>query len=290
MSPRPDSIELNINGHKIAAIRHHDPETEQSVRLLCLHGWLDNANSFVPLMPFLPSTDLVAIDLPGHGYSDHLDGGYSMTEMAWWTLAVMRSLGWQQCHLMGHSLGACIAPVVAVAMPDAIESLVMIDASGPLSEAAMLLPARLQQSMQDRFEPEKFVSRTFDSKQLAVAARLKATDMDTSSAQLIVDRQLESTQDGYRWKFDPRLRMTSPQYQTEEQVLAILSAVECPTLTILAENGFLAGRRNTESRLDSLQRREVITLAGNHHFHMDSPEPVAAAVNRFLGTRPALGG
>jgi pimeloyl-ACP methyl ester carboxylesterase len=105
-----------------------------------------------------------------------------------------------------------------------------------------------------------------------------------------VDRQLESTQDGYRWQFDPRLRMTSPQYQTEEQVIAILGAVECPTLTILAENGFLTGRRNTESRLGCLQRRETMTLAGNHHFHMDSPEPVAAAINRFLDTRPALGG
>ncbi|MEE9320769.1 MAG: alpha/beta hydrolase [Granulosicoccus sp.] len=290
MSPRPESTILDINGRKIAAIRHRDPEIDQPLRMLCLHGWLDNANSFVPLMPFLPSIDLVAIDLPGHGHSDHLDGGYSITDMTWWTLAVLQALDWQQCHLLGHSLGACIAPVVAVANPGVIETLTMIDASGPLSETPMLLPARLKQSMQDRFQSEKFASRTFASKELAVAARLKATTMEMSSARLIVDRQLESTQDGYRWQFDPRLRMTSPQYQTEEQVLAILGAVECPTLTILAENGFLAGRRNTESRLGRLQRRETITLAGNHHFHMDSPEPVAAAINRFLGTRPALGG
>ena len=38
---------------------------------LCLHGWLDNANSFLPLAEKLPQLQLVAIDLPGHGQSDH---------------------------------------------------------------------------------------------------------------------------------------------------------------------------------------------------------------------------
>jgi hypothetical protein len=31
-------------------------------------------------------------------------------------------------------------------------------------------------------------------------------------------------------------------------------------------------------------------LPGHHHLHMDTPEPVAAAINRFLDAMPALGG
>jgi pimeloyl-ACP methyl ester carboxylesterase len=38
-------------------------------RVLALHGWLDNAASFIPLA--LPKLDLVALDLPGHGHSVH---------------------------------------------------------------------------------------------------------------------------------------------------------------------------------------------------------------------------
>ncbi len=34
---------------------------------LCLHGWLDNAASFLPLMPYLPDRRIIAIDWPGHG-------------------------------------------------------------------------------------------------------------------------------------------------------------------------------------------------------------------------------
>ena len=44
-------------------------------RVLALHGWLDNAASFVPLAPELPGLDLVAPHLPGHGASDHLPPG-----------------------------------------------------------------------------------------------------------------------------------------------------------------------------------------------------------------------
>ena len=40
-------------------------------RVLALHGWLDNAASFLPLAARLPALDLVMLDLPGHGRSGH---------------------------------------------------------------------------------------------------------------------------------------------------------------------------------------------------------------------------
>ena len=40
-------------------------------KVMCLHGWLDNAASFVPLAPYLKDFDLLAIDLAGHGLSSH---------------------------------------------------------------------------------------------------------------------------------------------------------------------------------------------------------------------------
>jgi pimeloyl-ACP methyl ester carboxylesterase len=290
MQPQLESVALNIAGKTVAGIRQRDPAIEDAPKMLAIHGWLDNANSFVPLMPYLPAFDLVAIDLPGNGYSDWLSQGYSLHELCYQLTRIIESLGWSQCHLLGHSLGGCVAPMLTVANPQMFTTLTMIEASGPLSEAAEKLPARVAKAMKDRLQPQRFESRLFSSKQDAIVARLRAAKMAPTSAKLIIDRQTIKEDNGYRWRFDPRWRMASAQYQTEEQVMAVLSAIPCPTLTIIADDGYLAQRPEHETRLACLPNRQSVTLPGHHHLHMDSPEPVAAAINGFLKTLPALGG
>ena len=290
MQPQIKAVKLNVDGKTITGIRQHDPANTDAPKMLAVHGWLDNANSFVPLMPYLPAFDLVAIDLPGNGYSDWLSQGYSLHELSYQLLRIIDSLGWSECHVLGHSLGGCIAPIVTVANPQRVQTLTMIEASGPMSEPPEKLPARMAKAMQDRLDPARFESRLFNSKDEAIEARLRAAKMAPTSAKLIIDRQVTQDGTGYRWRFDPRWRMASPQYQTEEQVRATLAAITCPTLTILADDGYLAQRPEHESRLACLQDRQSATLPGHHHLHMDSPEPVAAAINGFLKTLPALGG
>lgn len=290
MRPTLETIGIDVDGIAIAGIRQRDKNLSDAPHLLCLHGWLDNANSFIPMMPYLPSLDLVAIDLPGHGYSDPLSGGYDIQRLAFHVCRVVRALDWSSCHVMGHSLGGCIAPYACVADPSGFDRLIMIEASGPLSEPADKLPDRLARAFADRTDSARYRSRTFKNKEEAVASRLRAAKMQSASAKLIIDRQLKASNDGYQWRFDKAWRYASAQYQTEEQVKAVLSAVNCPTLTVIADDGFLNGRESSEPRLACLQSRESITLSGQHHLHMDTPEPVAAAINRFLKTTPALGG
>ncbi|MEE6517181.1 hypothetical protein FKM82_027230, partial [Ascaphus truei] len=44
--------------------------------VLCLHGWLDNANTFDRLIPLLPQAcHYVALDFSGHGMSSHRPPG-----------------------------------------------------------------------------------------------------------------------------------------------------------------------------------------------------------------------
>lgn len=290
MRPALESVTLSIDGIEIAGIRQRDSNATDQPRMLCVHGWLDNANSFVPMMPYLPAFDLVAIDLPGNGYSDALPGGYQFHELSYLLYRIIQSLQWSDCHLTGHSLGGGLAPLLAVAHPPAVKSLTLIEASGSLSETADKLPERMVKAFKDRLNAERFESRVFDDKQSAVDSRLRAAKMHPASAKLIIDRQVQQTENGYTWRFDKRWRYASPQYQTEEQVQAVLKAVQCPTLAVLADDGYLIGRDHTHVRLDCIDQLESINLPGHHHLHMDTPEPVAAAINRFLQTTPALGG
>lgn len=109
MSLQP--FELQVGGARVAGLRNHGG----GPRVLALHGWLDNAASFVPLAPHLSALQLVAIDLPGHGHSAHLPAGASYTTAAaiCHVLDVADALGWDRFSLLGHSMGAGIASLTA---------------------------------------------------------------------------------------------------------------------------------------------------------------------------------
>ncbi len=287
--PRPESVSLTVQGKTIAGIRH-TARHDAPVKLLCVHGWLDNANSFVPMMSLLPEVDLLAIDLPGHGFSDHLDSVYTIPDSAFWVAAAIKAVGWDKCHIAGHSLGGIIAPLVAVGVPECVESLILIESSGALTNEADEFVDCLKRSMSDQLDEEKYASKLYKSKDDAVEARLRSAKMALPSAKLIIDRQLAEYEDGWRWRFDPKLRISTAHRLTEAHVRAINNRIACPVLSIIAKDGYLTSRDDTDSRLSLISDHRSITLAGHHHLHMDTPDPVAAAINQFLGTTPALGG
>ncbi len=274
----------------IALLRQREPNINSDTRVLCLHGWLDNANSFVPMMPYLPDMDLVAVDLPGHGHSSHLQGPYSVLDTTVRCLEIASALGWETFHVVGHSLGGSLALMLAVAAPDRVLTTTAIESAGPLAGPPEDFASRLQKAADDREHPERYQSRTFESREKAVESRLKAAKMDRLSAELIIRRQVQETDDGFTWRFDPALRNTSLSYMQETQVESAMAAIQCRTHIVVASDGFIAKRDETGARLGAVKDLLITELPGFHHLHMDTPEPVAAAINRFLGTRPALGG
>ena len=79
---------------------------------LGLHGWLDNAATWTTLAPLLPDdVHLVALDLPGHGQSDHLPEGvhYHDVEHVAHIHRAVNYLQWGRFSLLGHSLGGGLA-------------------------------------------------------------------------------------------------------------------------------------------------------------------------------------
>ena len=56
--------------------------SSKATPILCLHGYLDNSNSFMPLAPFLCQNNeyyMISVDLPGHGLSSALPAGIPYT-------------------------------------------------------------------------------------------------------------------------------------------------------------------------------------------------------------------
>ncbi len=256
---------------------------ENGERCLAIHGWMDNAASFAPLATALPEYHTVALDLPGHGLSTHLPEGchYHLLDHVQYVLAAADALGWTRFNLVAHSLGACIAPFVAVAAPERVSRLVMIDGIGPPTEPAEALPERLGRSVAQVLDSRQRLTRIYSSVDDAVAARLAATTMTHESAKGIVERSLRETDGGYTWRFDPKIRLPSPSYLSEDQVTVCLANVRCPALLIVASRGVKHVREHAARRAGAMQKSVVHEIDGDHHLHMDSPDAVASAFRKF---------
>jgi len=278
---------IDVAGFALTALRQSAKTTQSpQTPILCVHGWLDNAASFVPLMPYIDNTEIVAIDLPGHGHSSSLGaaGEFNFLEVALLIPRIIQFLGWRSCHLLGHSLGGNLALVASAAAPEMITSLIMLEAAGPPTEVAEKFPERLKKSLQHRMNPEKFHSRHFETTAQAVASRLAAAKMSKASAELVVERQLQPTNDGYRWRFDSRFRHASSLYLTEDQVSALLQSVSSPTLAVLADDGLLKNVPQAQERLKRLANITIEHVPGDHHMHMDDPEPTGQLLQAHLHT------
>lgn len=258
---------------------------EGAPRVLALHGWLDNAASFVPLAPYLDDLDLVAIDLPGHGRSAHLAPGadYSFAYALHSVLDAADALGWERFALLGHSMGAGIASLVAAGCPQRIERGVFIEALGALAEVPERTVERMREAVAaTRALPGKKL-RVFPDLAPAVQARMKANGLSEPVARLLVERGVAAVEGGYVWSSDPRLTLPTMTRMTEPQIRNLVAGIECPAKAIFADPAqpYLPDPLRRE-RVALMPRGELVVLAGGHHMHMEQPQEVAAAIGDFF--------
>jgi pimeloyl-ACP methyl ester carboxylesterase len=276
-------IRLDTGRGTLGALRFGTPGAP---KLLCLHGWLDNAASYLPLLPYLTDFEVVALDLPGHAGSDHRAPGYDYMLVDWIhdVLDAMDSLDWSRAALLGHSMGGAIATMVAVAAPERIERLALIEALGPLNGDPAEAGTRLRKAVAARraLKPGRPAKLIPDIEQ-AVDARLAVSQMTREAARLIVTRNLRAVDGGYAWRSDPRLTLPSHLRVEEASILAWLRALDVPTFVLCAlpfPPYFTPQVR--DARVAQVRDCELALLEGGHHLHMEQPEAVAARLRPFL--------
>jgi pimeloyl-ACP methyl ester carboxylesterase len=259
--------------------------TPGAPKVLALHGWLDNAASFVPLAPLLQGIELVAPDLPGHGRSVHLPQGadYSFAGAVNSVLDIADALGWERFALLGHSMGAGIGSLVAAACPQRVERFVAIEALGALAEAPERTVTRLRDAIAAMRNVARKPLRVFPDIDTAIRARMQVNALDEPTARLLVERGLAMVEGGHAWSSDPRLTLPTTIRMTEPQVLALVRGIECPTVVIHADPAqpYLPDDLR-RTRASALPHGRLLVLSGGHHLHMEQPQTVAAAIGDFF--------
>ena len=275
MSPRQQTWEAH--GLRLEGLCWGD---ESLPPLLALHGWLDNAGSFEMLAPLLRSHYVVALDLTGHGRSSRRseDATYQIWDDLPEVMAVIEQLGWQQFDLMGHSRGAIISTILASAMPERINHLVLLDAVTPHAIPEEDFPRQMAKFLQDKPRRLNREARVYRSFEEAIAARSKA-NFSPEAARVLAQRSLVERENGFVWASDPRLYGASAVKLSAGQARAVLESLTMPTLYLEAENGMAQGSVVREQAEKTIANFQSEIVPGGHHFHMEGD--VAAIANRI---------
>lgn len=257
-------------------------------KILALHGWLDNAASFCELAPKLAEIgyEVVAIDFPGHGKSDHRSKGH-FTHFIDFVLDVqnvIKELQWKQLSLLGHSMGAAMAHMYAITNPEHIEKLIMIENLGPVpayepGSAAENLQEALLQWHKHTTKHIHF----YPTVDMALKVRLKATPQDAKILRPLVKRGLKKTKKGYHWRTDKRLRLRSMIRFSEQIVQDALSSKRPPTQLILASpQTYALSYPTSQQRRKKLSPESYVKIKGHHHLHMDNAQEVFHEIKTFI--------
>ncbi|MCB1919073.1 MAG: alpha/beta hydrolase [Candidatus Competibacteraceae bacterium] len=252
--------------------------------VLAAHGWLDNAASFDALAPLLPDMRLVAVDLTGHGGSDHRPPGvpYHFVDFIADLVAAADALGWDRFALLGHSLGGGLVSFMAAALPKRVSRVAMIEGLGPPTSNPADGPADLRKAIEQMTALPRKRPPIYPSVDAAIQTRCEASGLSWSAASILVGRGLQAVGEGYGWRTDPRLRFVSPLYLSEPQILAYMERIQVPALLICGADGYLVKRAYMQERYARIPQLTVKVLPGGHHPHLEDPQSCADLLKPFF--------
>lgn len=256
-----------------------------------LHGSLDASATFQFMVDeFRGEYHFVAPDWRGHGGSGWAPQGY-------WFHDYIADLDQflddvspnEKVVLIAHSLGGNVANYYSGIRPERVRKLVSLDGFGLPGPDPADTPTRLGKWLSaQRSGPEP--SRAYASVE-ALAARLKQAHpkLSMEKALFLAAHTSRRGENGeVLVAFDPKHRMPFAAPNQRADVVAVLRAIEAPTLWLSSDrpSRYAGEPGGWEGRLSMVRDIRYAKVPGtSHNMHHDDPTAVAGLVETFLNEK-----
>lgn len=129
----PDAIERPGAVFYLRGVGMHFVERGHGAAVLLVHGVISSTFSFrYQIESLAPHFRVLAVDLPGFGYSDRpTDVDLSHTAHAERLREFLDRMGIERATVIGHSMGGAVAMRLAAAYPERVEKLVLVSSAAP---------------------------------------------------------------------------------------------------------------------------------------------------------------
>ena len=271
-------MRVRVNGIEIA----YDERGRGARPLLLVHGFTGFRHDFASQLDALAEgRRVLAPDLRGHGESGRSDdpADYTLARLSEDLLGFLDTLAIERCDLLGHSMGGMLALRAALARPERVASLLLMDtAPGPLD---WVDPAQLALATR--------VAREAGMAALATILRARAKD---DPARGEPDRRVEAEWGEERfwaWRV-ARVAATDPAAYAalgralveQEDLSPRLASIAAPTTVLVGELDH-EFRRPAEALAHAIPgARHVVLPGAGHQPQHEAPDAWREAVLAHL--------
>ena len=284
---------------QVGDIRINHVQGGQGDPVLLLHGYPQNLSEWALLAPLLAAShSVVCADLRGYGDSskplglpDH--SNYSFRAMAADQVGLMKALGYQRFHVVGHDRGGRVAHRMALDWPAEVRSLTVLD----------LVPTHALYHQTNKKIASTYWQWYFLPLPTPYPERLIGADPDFYFENCLVStggKSLDRFDAGmlaeYRrcWRDPAMIHASCCDYRAgssidlEHDEADLHVKLACPTLALWGADGLMRTLMDIEAawRVRCADLR-VGTIPGGHWFpEQSAPQTAAALKDFFAGIRP----
>jgi len=240
--------------------------------LLLLHGGAAHAHWWDHIAPALAQDyHVFALDLRGHGDSGwFMPPAYEVEDYAADVAEVITALHLTQAVLIGHSLGGFVAMRYAVATPQMVRALVVVDIGMRLGGSRFMQLLRTVPPPAYKDEADLLARfRLLPAATSASPALLR--NIARHSVRVHLDGSLRLTCDRATFTHGPR------------DLRGQLAQMRCPTLFMRGEKSDNVSAATLHAMVTLCPRARGVEIAGaGHHVFLDQPQAFLGAVQTFL--------
>jgi pimeloyl-ACP methyl ester carboxylesterase len=211
---------------RINGIDIHYRDKGEGYPVLLIHGFTGTVRNWALQVPALTRDfHMISVDQRGHGHSEKptRPEDYSLELMAEDAHALLRHLGIDECYVVGHSMGGMVAQHLALAHPEAVRALVLVDTAAEFPEGlrtpegARLVEIARDQGLEAVFEEQ------LRTNPMADQIRAQPELLETWREQFLL-----TSREAYLY--------CAQAIAGRKPLLDELGAIEVPTLIICGEN------------------------------------------------------
>jgi pimeloyl-ACP methyl ester carboxylesterase len=267
-------------------IHYRDQGRRDGPAIVLIHGSNASLHTWEPLVKRLGGTyRIVTFDLPGHGLTGSTpDTDYSADGMMEAVDVVAAKLGLERFTLGGNSMGGWVAWRYALARPERIDALLLIDAAGmPLRKGEKRPPSNVG------FRVLEYPFGRWLATQITPRSLVEESLRGSIEKQAIVDdAMIDRYWELLRFPGNREATVLRARMNREPAMAARVGEIKAPTLILFGDKDRLINPTAAQTFHERIAGSEVVLLRGIGHLPMEeAPDATAAAIADFLKRRLA---